>query len=143
MSPNQISGSGNWPKVDDGMKNNPIKAEGQRVTHNFYCSLSPIYVLSDGTVAPLLTFAIKPVYDMLKESGTDKTIGQPLAKIKLASIPNGILLTQNPNYNKKHPGLFFPGKDEQTKDKRKMRARISFSLLKDIADWRIKEITVK
>ncbi|MCR4919504.1 MAG: BglI family type II restriction endonuclease [Prevotella sp.] len=143
MSPYQISGSGNWSKVDDGIKNNPIKAQGRRVTHNFYCSLSPVYVLSDGTVAPLVTFAIKPVYDMLKESGTDRTIGQPLAKIKLASIPNGILLTQNPNYNKKYPGLFFPGKDEHTKDKRKTRARISFCLLKDIADWRIKEIIVK
>ncbi len=143
MSPYQISGSGKWVNIGDGMKNNPIKAIGQRATHNFYCSMSPIYVLSDGTVAPLLTFAIKPVYDMLKESGTDKTIGQPLAKIKLASIPNGILLTKNPNYNKKYPGLFFPGKDDQNKNKLKMRARISFSLLKEIADWRIKEILVK
>lgn len=142
MSPYQISGSGNWDKVNDGMTNNPIKAEGKRVTHNFYCSLSPIYVLSDGTVAPLLTYAIKPVYKMVKESGTDNTIGQPLEKIKLASIPNGILLTKNPNYNKKHPGLFFPGKDDQKKDKRKIRARVSFDILKEIADWRIKEITV-
>ena len=125
------------------MKNNPIKAEGKRATHNFYCSLSPLYVLSDGTVAPLLTFAIKPVYDMLKEAGTDKTIGQPLVKIKLASIPNGILLTKNPNYNKKYPGLFFPGKDDQAKNKRKMRARISFDLLKEISEWRIKVIDVK
>ena len=80
---------------------------------------------------------------MLKESGTDKTIGQPLAKIKLASIPNGILLTKNPNYNKKYPGLFFPGKDDQSKDKRKMRARISFGRLREISSWRIKEISVK
>ena len=143
MSPYQISGSGNWTKVKDGMKNNPIKAEGKIATHDFFCSLSPIYVLSDGTVAPLLTFVIKPVYEMVKDPSTGTTIGQPLEKIKLASIPNGILLTKNPNYNKKHPGLFFPGKDDQTKDKRKMRARISFDLLKKIADWRIKEISVK
>ena len=143
MSPYQISGSGNWENVADGIKNNPIKEIGKRTTHNFYCSLSPIYVLSDGTVAPLLTFAIKPVYEMVKESGTDKTIGQPLARIKLASIPNGILLTKNPNYNKKYPGLFFPGKDDKDKDKKKIRARISFSLLKEIADWRIKEMVVK
>lgn len=143
MSTYQISGSGNWSSVEGGMKNNPIKAEGKRASHNFYCSLSPIYVLSDGTVAPLLTFAIKPVYDMVKETGTDKTIGQPLVKIKLASIPNGILLTKNPNYNKKYPGLFFPGKDDKKKDARKTRARISFSLLREIADWRIKEIFVK
>lgn len=143
MSPYQISGSGDWENVEDGMKNNPIKEVGKRVTHNFYCSLSPIYVLSDGTVAPLLTFAIKPVYEMLKEAGSEKAIGQPLARIKLASIPNGILLTKNPNYNKKHPGLFFPGKDDKKKDKKKIRARISFGLLKEIADWRVKEIFVR
>lgn len=143
MSPNQISGSGKWVGVEDGLSNSPIKAKGKRVTHKFYCSMSPIYVLSDGTVAPLLAFAIKPVYDMLKEDGTDKTVGQPLIKIKLASIPNGILLTQNPNYNRKFPGLFFPGKDDKTTNKRKMRARISFPLLQEIDDWRVNEIEVR
>ncbi len=142
MSPYQISGSGNWRKIDDGITNNPIKATGIKATHDFYCSLSPIYVLSDGTIAPLLTFVIKPVYEMIKEPKTDKTIGQPLAKIKIASIPNGILLTGNPNYNKKHSGLFYPGKDDKEKDKRKTRARISFGLLKEIADWRICEIKI-
>jgi hypothetical protein len=142
MSPYQISGSGNWVKTDDGVKNNPIKAQGKLVSHNFFCSLSPIYVLSDGTVAPLLTFAIKPVYDMLKDE-YDKTIGQPLSNIKVASIPNGILLTKNPNYNKKFPGLFIPGKDEKSKNELKMRARVSFSMLKEIADWRVKEVNVK
>lgn len=142
MSPYQISGSGKWEKVEDGMKNNPIKAKGKFITHNFFCSLSPIYVLSDGTVAPLLTFVIKPVYEMIRENNSDKTIGQPLAKIKLASIPNGVLLTKNPNYNRQFPGLFFPGKDDQSKDKHKMRARISFNLLTNIADWRVKVINV-
>jgi hypothetical protein len=143
MSPYQISGSGDWKLVEDGMTNKPIKAKGKLATHPFYCSQSPIYVLSDGTIAPLLTYAIKPVYGMLKEPATEKTIGQPLERIKLASIPNGILLTQNPNYNKKYPGLFFPGKDDKKKNVLKTRARISFSLLKQIADWRIKEIIVK
>lgn len=142
MSPYQISGSGQWDATVDGMRNDPIPAQGKKATHNFFCSLSPIYVLSDGTVAPLLTFVIKPVYEM-KKDGQGQTIGQPLAKIKVASIPNGILLTRKPNYNMLYPGLFFPGKDDQSKDKRKMRARISFSLLKEIADWRIKEINVK
>ncbi len=32
---------------------------------------------------------------------------------------------------------------DQSKDIRKMRARISFNLLRQIADWRVKEITVK
>lgn len=142
MSPYQISGSGDWQQIEDGMKNKPIKAKGKRSTCIFYCSQSPIYVLSDGTVAPLLTFAIKPVYDMKKEPGTDNTIGQPLKKIKLASIPNGILLTHNPNYNKKYPGLFFPGKDDKKKNILKRRARISFSLLKEIAEWRVDEISL-
>lgn len=142
MSPYQISGTGDWAKISDGVSNKPIKAEGDRATHDFFCSLAPIYVLSDGTVAPLLTFVIKPVYTMIKDE-KDKTIGQPLAKIKVASIPNGILLTKNPNYNKLYPGLFFPGKDDRKKDLRKIRARISFSLLREIAEWRIKEIEVK
>lgn len=142
MSPYQISGSGKWQNIKDGVKNDPIKAEGKKASHNFFCSLSPIYVLSDGTVAPLLTFVIKPVYDMLKDTN-DKTIGQPLAKIKIASIPNGILLTKKPNYTKCYSGLFFPGKDDQSKDEHKMRARISFSLLTDIANWRVQEICIK
>lgn len=142
MSPYQVSGSGEWAETNDGMKNKPIIAEGKIATHNFYCSLSPIYVLSDGTIAPLLTFVIKPVYEMIKETSSNKTTGQPLSKITVACIPNGILLTKNPNYNKKHPGLFFPGKDDQTKDKHKMRARISFDILNNIADWRISEVKV-
>lgn len=143
MSPYQISGSGNWDKLYDGMTNSPIKAKGKLVIHDFYCSLSPIYVLSDGTIVPLLTYVVKPVYAMLKAETGSETVGQPLKQIKVASIPNGILLTNNPNYNESYPGLFFPGKDDQSKDKRKMRARISFSLLEKIANWRIKEIDVK
>ena len=142
MSPYQVSGSGNWAKTADGMTNKPIKATGTRVSHDFFCSLSPIYVLSDGTIAPLLTFVVKPVYEMLKDA-SGKTTGQPLSEIKVASIPNGILLTLNPNYNKLHPGLFFPGKDDKSKDERKMRARISFTLLREVADWRVANLTVK
>lgn len=140
MSPNQVSGSGQWVHTADGITNKPMLAKGQRATHPFYCTLSPLYVLSDGTVAPLLTFAIKPVYGMLTENG--KTIGQPLEKIKIASIPNGILLTNKPNYNKKYPGLFFPGKDDKNTNPKKARARISFEVLKQIANWRIEEKTI-
>ncbi len=143
MSPYQISGSGEWNNVADGIRNMPIKAIGRTATHDFHCSLSPLYVLSDGTIAPLLTFVIKPVYGMLKDSSGKNTIGQPLEKIKVASIPNGILLTHNPNYNQLYPGLFYPGKDDQSKDKRKIRARISFVLLRQIADWRVAEIPIK
>lgn len=106
MSPYQISGSGIWNNVSDGVKNDPIKATGKLTSHDFLCSLSPIYVLSDKTIAPLVTFAVKPVYSMIHDNGVN--IGQPLQKIKVASIPNGLLLTQNPNYMSKYPHLFLP-----------------------------------
>ena len=137
MSPYQISGSGNWANIDDGVTNDAILATGKIAQHDFLCSMSPIYVLSDNTIAPLVTFVIKPVYTMV--TSTNTTIGQPLEKIKVASIPNGILLTRNPNYMNIYPGLFFPGKDDKSKDLRKIRARVSFEILSKIAEWRIKE----
>ena len=140
MSPYQISGSGEWKNVNDGVLNDPLRATGKRATHNFLCSLSPIYVLSDRTIAPLVTFAIKPVYEMVNKDGEK---GQPLNKIKVASIPNGLLLTQRPNYVKEHPYLFFPGKDDKSKNLRKIRARVSFDILKEIDSWRVKEIQVR
>lgn len=140
MSPYQISGSGIWKDINNGVLNDPIKASGKKTSHDFLCSLSPIYVLSDGTIAPLVTFAIKPVYKMIHENGVN--VGQPLNKIKVASIPNGLLLTQNPNYMEEHPHLFFPGKDDKSKDLRKIRARVSFDILKEIDGWRIKEIHI-
>ena len=141
MSPYQISGSGIWRNIGDGIKNAPIKATGKIASHDFLCSLSPIYVLSDGTVAPLVTFAIKPVYGMI-HNNDNVNIGQPLEKIKIASIPNGLLLAENPNYIKQYPHLFFPGKDDKSKDLRKIRARVSFDILKKIDSWRVKEILI-
>lgn len=140
MSPYQVSGSGNWEIKEAGVKNDPIIASGKIATHDFLCSLSPIYILSDKTIAPLTTFVIKPIYKMLTEDA--KTVGQPLNKIKIACIPNGLLLTKNPNYTKEYPGLFFPGKDDKKKDLRKIRARVSFDILKQIAPWRVKEISI-
>lgn len=140
MSPYQISGSGNWTNVNSGIQNDPILATGKRVAHQFLCSLSPIYVLSEKIIVPLTTFAIKPVYKMLKADG--RTIGQPLELIKVASIPNGLLLTRTPGYMNIHPSLFFPGKDDKSKDLRKIRARVSFDELREIASWRVKDIKV-
>lgn len=140
MSPYQVSGSGKWDKIKDGMKNDPMIAYGSRAIHPFLCSLSPLYVLSNGTVAPLVTFAIKPVYSMILNKR--KNAGQPLSKIKIASIPNGLLLTKSPNYLKQYPGLFFPGKDDKSKDPAKARARVSFDILEEIDSWRISEIFV-
>lgn len=141
MSTYQVSGSGNWDLESDGVTNDPILATGARASHEFLCSLSPVYVLSDRTVAPLVTFVIKPVYSMSHDESGENT-GQPLDRIKIASIPNGILLTQNPDYNSEYPGLFFPGKDDKGKDPRKVRARVSFDLLQKIAPWRVADITV-
>lgn len=142
MSPYQISGSGSWNTLDSGVLNDPIQAIGKRASHEFLCSLSPIYVLSDGTIAPLVTFAIKPVYSMVHREGVEENLGQPLSKIKVASIPNGILLTSNPNYLSKYPHLFYPGKDDSKKDLRKLHARVSFDILEEIADWRVTQIQV-
>lgn len=138
MSPYQISGSGIWNFKDNGVKNDAIKATGFKTSHNFMCALSPIYVLSDETIAPLVTFVLKPVYSMQTTKGESE--GQPLHKIKLASIPNGLLLTKNPNYIEQYPHLFYPGKDDKNTNPAKQRARVSFDILKEIDDWRIKEI---
>lgn len=140
MSPYQISGSGNWEVINEGTYNDPIIAKGKTASHNFLCAMPPVYVLSDGTIAPLSTFVIKPVYGMEYNGG--HTAGQPLKKIKIACIPNGILLTKNPDYITKHPSLFYPGKDDKNKNPLKMRARVSFDMLKEIDDWRLKEILI-
>ena len=66
MSHNQVSGDGIWTTPPDGVKNTILLATGTRATHDFHASLPPIYVLSDGTVAPLVMIAIKPVYRMLQ-----------------------------------------------------------------------------
>jgi hypothetical protein len=70
-------------------------------------------------------------------SGTQK--GQPLESIKNICVPNGILLCYDPNYLSQYPGLFFSGKDDKGKDPRKVRARVSFDILKTIAPWRVQE----
>ena len=138
LSPYQVSGEGVWSAVSDGIRNSPIIARGERATHNFHCSLSPLYVLSDGTVAPLVTVVIKPIYELIEINGEPH--GQPLKGIKIISIPNGILLTRDGGYIQRYPGLFFPGKDDKKKDPRKVRARISFEILKLIDAWRVCEI---
>jgi len=137
MSHNQISGDGRWRKERDGIKNKPILAKGDRASHLFYCAIPPLYVLGDGTIAPVITIVVKPVYKMLGLETHGGTQGQPLYKISVITIPNGLLLTQEPNYLKTFPGLFFPGKDDKDKDPRKVRARISFDLLRQIAPWRV------
>ncbi|MCA0045108.1 BglI family type II restriction endonuclease [Celeribacter litoreus] len=142
MSHNQISGDGIWNSPAEGISNSILTATGKRTSHPFHCSIPPLYVLSDGTVAPVIMMAIKPVYKMLSLQEGIGESGQPLSKVSLITIPNGIPLTVSPNYLKQHPSLLFPGKDDKGKDPLKVRARISFELLSKIADWRVRTTTL-
>lgn len=142
MSHNQVSGDGVWRKEEAGIKNEILKATGSRCSHDFHPTLPPLYVLSDGTIVPTILLAIKPIYKMLALDGNGE-FGQPLVRIELISIPNGLLLVKRPNYLKQYPCLFYPGKDDKEKNPLKVRARISFSLLKSIADWRVRILGAK
>lgn len=137
MSHNQISGDGVWTKPDKGIKNSVMNQTGLRVQHKFHCSIPPLYVLSDGIVAPVVHLVVKPIYRMLSLTKPEAT-GQPLREIAVVCIPNGLLLACNPGYLKQHPNLFFPGKDDKTKNPLKIRARVSFDILRTIADWRVR-----
>ncbi len=143
MSHNQISGSGNWNVLDNGVENSIIQATGTRTSHDFYPSLPPLVILSDGTIAPIIVIALKPVYKMLKPTrGNTRNDGQPLIRLDIACVPNGLLLTQQPNYLAQYNGLLFPGKDDKSKNPRKLRARVSFEILTKIASWRVKSIDI-
>lgn len=54
LSPYQVSGDGIWTSPEKNLENSPMAAVGQRATHPFYPALSPIYILSDGTIAPTM-----------------------------------------------------------------------------------------
>jgi len=142
MSHNQVSGDGVWKKEETGIRNKILKAVGVRSNHDFYPTLPPLYVLSDGTIVPTMLLAIKPIYKMLALDGNGE-IGQPLVRIELVSIPNGLLLLEKPGYLKKYPGLFYPGKDDKEKNPLKVRARVSFAILQSIAKWRVRILGVK
>lgn len=143
MSHNQVSGDGVWTLPDTGVVNTVLRAVGARAQHDFHSSMPPLFVLSSGIVAPTIIVALKPVYHMIPAAhAASRNDGQPLIRIDLACIPNGLLLTQNPHYLSTYPGLLFPGKDDKSKDPRKLRARISFDLLRRIAGWRYQSLTV-
>lgn len=139
MSHNQVSGNGIWEYSNEGVKNDIVIARGARASHDFHCGISPIYVLSDGTVAPVINILIKPIYQMLSLVNTGY-IGQPLSSIVLACIPNGLLLFHGPSYLESYPHLFYPGKDDKNKNPLKVRARVDFRILDRIAPWRVETI---
>lgn len=142
MSHNQISGSGRWDSLDGGIVNEVIIARGRNASHLFHCSIPPIYVLSDSTVIPVVILILKPVYRMLSLEAQSNDIGQPLGRISFATVPNGLLLHEQPDYLAQYPQLFFPGKDDKTKNPLKVRCRVSFAILRNIADWRCQELFV-
>lgn len=141
MSHNQITGAGEWTVENDGIKNRIMTATGKRAFHQFHCSIPPLYILSDGTTAPVINIVIKPLYRMLDKSNAGG--GQPLEKITLATIPNGLLLEEGPCYLKQYPSLLFPGKDDKTMNPLKLRARVDFNILRNIAPWRIRELDMR
>ena len=138
LSPYQVSGDGMWINPEESMSNSPIIALGRTASHPFYPAISPIYAFPDGSFAPTIHIFIKPVYTMLSmHNGT--RVGQPLDSIISVCVPNGILLALSPNYLQRYPGLFFPGKDDKKKDPQKIRARVSFEILRQINRWRVTE----
>ena len=142
MSHNQISGNGKWETFADGIENTIMKASGQRISHDFHSSAPPLFVLSNGSILPAICIVIKPVYRMLTLDNANSDGGQPLGRIELVTIPNGLLLEEKPNYLAKYPSLFFPGKDDKSKNPVKVRCRVSFSILRLIAEWRVRTINV-
>lgn len=143
LSTNQVSGDGVWKSSKDGIKNSVMRARGHRATHPFHCALPPLYVLSNGTIAPTVSVFIKPIYGMISlGAGTPTALksGQPLQSLTIAILPNGLLLTKQPGYLAQCPTLFYPGKDDKSKTKTKLRARVSFELLRKIAPWRVETI---
>jgi hypothetical protein len=143
LSHNQVSGDGVWTNITIGVKNRVMKATGKRKSHPFHCTLPPLYVLSDGTIAPTVVLAVKPVYKMLPLLGDSSLRGQPLGRIDVIAVPNGLLLEVNPGYLSKYPGLLFPGKDDQVKNPLKVRSRISFGILRQIDAWRIETVPAR
>lgn len=141
MSHNQISGDGTWSDEKSGVTNSIMIARGKRAQHNFHCSIPPLYVLSDETIAPAIIIAIKPVYSMLSMGVSDE-VGQPLSRISVVTIPNGLLLTISPGYLRQYPSLFYPGKDDKGKNPLKVRCRVDFELLKQIDAWRVVEFSI-
>jgi hypothetical protein len=142
MSHNQVSGDGIWNDRNDGVKNTVLYARGQRSTHEFHCSIPPIYILSDLTVAPVIIIVLKPVYRMLSTGMKGAEKGQPLHRITIATIPNGLLLIEKPGYLKQYPSLLYPGKDDKTKNPLKVRCRVDFSILRNIGGWRVQELKI-
>lgn len=138
MSHNQVSGSGEWDMVSGSISNRVVTAVGARASHKFHCSLPPLYIMPEGSALLNVTLFIKPIYEMLSGGG----FGQHLSEIKVGCIPNGLLLSGESGYLAKHPGLLYPGKDDKSKNPKKLRARVDFSLLRNLDEWRLVSLSL-
>lgn len=139
VSPYQVTGSGDWEEDSPHTLNSPMHTVGTRKDHPFHASLAPLTVdPKTGLIAPVVTLVLKPTY--LVDSEGDQWVGQPLERLDLVTIPNGLLLTKNPNYLAQHPTLLRPGKDDSTVAAARRRARVNFEVLSEIAAWRVREI---
>lgn len=123
-SPNQVSGDGaEWK---DGVLNSSVQVIGERATMTFQPELPPFYII-EGEIVPCLTYFLKGVY-------TVESLGhQPLTKMELICVPNGLLMFDGQNYSQIR-GLLIPGKDELSHLKK--RVRIRMKPLSDLASWR-------
>ena len=63
-----------------------------------------------------------------------------MSEIKIGCIPNGLLLSGNDGYLSRYPGLLYPGKDDKTKNPKKLRARVDFKILTELDSWRLRSI---
>lgn len=136
MSRNQVSGSGEWLSEKEWVTNSPLQAVGARKVDEFFPSLPPLVILNNGKALPVITMAIKTVYSMSSVGASlDEWSGQPLSRVDVATIPNGLLLSCNPGYAMSHKGILFPGKDDKSVVSNR-RARVSFGKLREISSWR-------
>lgn len=134
VSPNQISGNGIWEQSADNVENALITASGPDCYHAFHPAIPPIYTMTDGKTAPTIHLFIQPSYRTLSlepEAGR----GQPLKSIQSVCVPNGLLLTCQPNYLSAYPDLL--RLEEAESDPGNVCARISLDILSQIDRWRV------
>jgi hypothetical protein len=141
VPPQQVSGNGRWDTTPS-VVNDSVTAVGQHAQHPFHPSLPPIVATSDGHTYPSVHIFIKPVYRIQSRTTDEQRwTGQPLDRIKLICVPNGLLLTENPAYLSLHRGLFYPGKDDKSKPAESLRCRVNTRILREIDSWRVKVLT--
>lgn len=136
ISPNQMSGNGIWEQSADNVENALIFASGPDSGHAFHPAIPPVYTLTDGKTAPAIHLFIQPSYRMLSlepEAGR----GQPLKSIQSVCVPNGLLLTCQPNYLSIYPDLLRPEEAEHAPGN--VCARVSLDVLSQIDRWRVSE----